>query len=187
LGLVILHVFFLHQHGGSNPLNLDRHYNLIPFHWYFTRKDLIYIIYWLIFYFTIVILFPFLLGDSENFILANPIVTPPHIVPEWYFLFAYAVLRRIPNKLFGVIILIISILILFIPPFIKIIKKGINFQPISQFIFWIFVGNFVLLTWLGGNVVEQPFIILREYVVLFYFLNFGFYLILNYIESKIYF
>jgi ubiquinol-cytochrome c reductase cytochrome b subunit len=121
----------------------------------------------------LVFLFPFLLGDPENFILANPMRTPTHIVPEWYFLFAYAILRSIPDKLIGVVFLALSILILFLPPITNRNRGGISFQPKTQALFFFFIGVFFILTWLGGQVVEAPFILLGQVSLVVFFLNFG--------------
>lgn len=175
LALVVIHLFFIHQFGSNNPLGIRRKFYIINFHNYFTLKDIIgflIISYILIF---ICLKFPFLLRDPENYILANPIVTPIHIQPEWYFLFAYTILRAIPNKIGGVIALLISIIILLILPIINIKYHSIIFYPINQILFWIFINNFLLLTWLGSQPVEPPFILIRQILsisyFIFYFLN----------------
>ena len=116
---------------------------------------------------------PFLLGDVENFIPANPLVTPVHIQPEWYFLFAYAILRSIPNKLGGAIALVASIIILFILPFSQNTKtRGNQFYPISQFSFWVIVNTVILLTWIGARPAEDPYIIVGQILTVLYFLYF---------------
>jgi len=116
---------------------------------------------------------PFLLGDCENFIPANPLVTPVHIQPEWYFLFAYAILRSIPNKLGGVIALVLSIAILFILPFTQNQKvRGIQFYWVNQTLFWILLRNVILLTWIGARPVEDPYIIVGQILTITYFLYF---------------
>jgi len=118
LAIVILHLFFLHKTGSNNPIGINRKTFKIPFHPYFSLKDLIGFLIYFTILFLLICFFPYELGDPDNFSIANPIVTPTHIKPEWYFLFAYAILRSIPNKLGGVIALIISILILiFLPMF----------------------------------------------------------------------
>lgn len=171
--LTIIHLLFLHQTGSNNPLGLNRNIDKIPFHPYFTYKDLIGFIILIIFLSLLTLINPYLLGDPDNFIPANPLVTPIHIQPEWYFLFAYAILRSIPNKLGGVIALIISILILIILP-ITFFKKiqGIQFYPINQIIFWIFIIIIILLTWIGARPVEAPYIITGQLLTIFYFLYF---------------
>lgn len=181
--IVLLHIFFLHRTGRHNPTNSNSSGNSISFHWYLTSKDLHFFLMWIIFFEILIFLFPFLLGDPENFILANPIVTPVHIVPEWYFLFAYAILRSIPDKLLGVISLIARILILLIPRMLLNSKKSINksfflkktpFVPLKQYLFFYWISVSVVLTWIGGQVVEDPFIIIGQVFVFIYFFLFVF-------------
>ena len=168
--LVIIHLFFLHIKGSNNPLGTNRNKYKIPFHLYFTIKDILGFILIIIIHFLIIIQYPYILGDPDNFIYANSISTPVHIKPEWYFLFAYSILRAIPNKLGGVIGLIISILILIILPFTKtyyIMSR--KFYPTNQFIFWRFVSLFILLTWSGGKHIEYPYKELSQIFTTFYF------------------
>ena len=170
LFLVILHLIFLHETGSSNPIGLNRNYYKIPFNPYFSVKDTIGFI--LLFRGLVLtcILNPYILSDPENFIKANSIITPPHIQPEWYFLFAYAILRSIPNKLGGVIALLISILILLFIPFFSIYKiKGFKFQIFNQIIFWIFICIFFLLTWTGAKPIEAPYVIISQISSILYF------------------
>lgn len=168
--ITIIHLLFLHQTGSNNPLGLNRNLDKIPFHPFFTFKDLIGFII-ILFLLTILTLTnPYLLGDPDNFIPANPLVTPVHIQPEWYFLFAYAILRSIPNKLGGVIALVISILILIILPFTFNKKiQGIQFYPINQLLFWFLIIIIILLTWIGARPVEDPYIITGQLLTIFYF------------------
>nr|YP_010989879.1 cytochrome b [Loepa microocellata]WOV68239.1 cytochrome b [Loepa microocellata] len=170
LMLTMIHLLFLHQTGSNNPLGLNSNMDKIPFHPYFTYKDLIGFIILMMFLILLTLISPYLLGDPDNFIPANPLVTPIHIQPEWYFLFAYAILRSIPNKLGGVIALVMSILILIILPmtFLKKIQ-GIQFYPINQIMFWIFVMMINLLTWIGARPVEDPYIITGQLLTIFYF------------------
>lgn len=171
--LVILHLLFLHETGSSNPIGFKRDYNKFSFNPYFVYKDLIGFIILLILILLICIINPYILSDPENFIQANPIVTPVHIQPEWYFLFAYAILRSIPNKLGGVLALLISILILYIIPFIINYKiKGYKFYIYNQFLFWIFICIFILLTWIGARPVEDPYIFIGQIISFIYFLYF---------------
>jgi ubiquinol-cytochrome c reductase cytochrome b subunit len=129
-------LLFLHQTGSNNPLGINRNSDKIPFHPYFSFKDIFGFIVILILLTFLTLIAPYILGDPDNFIPANPLVTPPHIQPEWYFLFAYAILRSIPNKLGGVIALVISIAILFILPFSNNFKfQRKQFYPINQFLF----------------------------------------------------
>lgn len=171
--LIIIHIFFLHETGSNNPLGLIRNLSKIPFHPYFIFKDLLRLIIISIIFTLIILIYPYNLGDPDNFIPTNPIVTPPHIQPEWYFLFAYAILRSIPNKIGGVIALIRSIIILYTLPFIPLstIRSRI-FNPINQIIFWIFSNSFLILTILGRYPIEPPFIIIRQFTGLIYFLYF---------------
>lgn len=169
-GRVIVHLLFLHQTGSNNPLGIKNETDKIPFHPYFTTKDLVGFIFILFALIMLSLLDPYLLGDAENFTPANPLVTPVHIQPEWYFLFAYAILRSIPNKLGGVIALLLSILILAIIPFWhKITFQGVTFYPINKIIFWSFIGIVILLTWIGAKPVEDPYILVGQILTVLYF------------------
>jgi len=169
----IIHLLFLHQTGSNNPLGINRNSDKIPFHPYFSYKDIFGFIIILIFLTLLNLIAPYALGDPDNFIPANPLVTPPHIQPEWYFLFAYAILRSIPNKLGGVIALVISIAILFILPFTnKFTFQSLQFYPINQILFWIITITVVLLTWIGARPVEDPYIITGQLLTVIYFLYF---------------
>lgn len=175
LTIVIFHLTFLHDTGSTNPLGLNRNFFKIPFYPYYYIKDLIgFIILFTILLF-ICLIVPYILTDPENFSKANSIVTPIHIQPEWYFLFAYAILRSIPNKLGGVVALIISILILLILPFNFIYKiKGFKFYFFNQILFWFFFSIFLILTWIGARPVETPYILIGQITSFFYFLYFLF-------------
>nr|YP_010716197.1 cytochrome b [Parnassius honrathi]WDE75946.1 cytochrome b [Parnassius honrathi] len=182
LMLTMIHLLFLHQTGSNNPLGINSNLDKIPFHPFFTFKDLIGFIIMLMLLIMLTLTNPYLLGDPDNFIPANPLVTPIHIQPEWYFLFAYAILRSIPNKLGGVIALVMSILILIILPltFNKKIQ-GIQFYPINQMLFWSMVSIIILLTWIGARPVEDPYIITGQLLTIFYFS----YFLINPIINKI--
>nr|QOL00645.1 cytochrome b [Kingdonella pienbaensis] len=165
-----IHLFFLHQMGSNNPLGIDGNIEKIPFHPYFTYKDLITFILLTSLLIMLCLINPYLLGDPDNFVPANPLVTPVHIQPEWYFLFAYAILRSIPNKLGGVIALFLSISILMILPFYnKTSFRGIQFYPINQIMFWIMVTIVILLTWIGKRPVEEPYIMTGQILTVIYF------------------
>nr|YP_010729946.1 cytochrome b [Parnassius cardinal]WEF74882.1 cytochrome b [Parnassius cardinal] len=181
LMLTMIHLLFLHQTGSNNPLGINSNLDKIPFHPFFTLKDLIGFIIMLMLLIMLTLINPYLLGDPDNFIPANPLVTPIHIQPEWYFLFAYAILRSIPNKLGGVIALIMSILILIILPltFNKKIQ-GIQFYPINQMLFWSLMSIVILLTWIGARPVEEPYIITSQLLTILYFS----YFIINPIINK---
>nr|UHA56214.1 cytochrome b [Ercheia cyllaria] len=170
LMMTMIHLLFLHQTGSNNPLGLNSNYDKIPFHPFFSYKDLLGAIILLLTLILLTLTNPYLLGDPDNFIPANPLVTPEHIQPEWYFLFAYAILRSIPNKLGGVIALIMSILILIILPFTFNKKmQGIQFYPINQILFWSLVTMIILLTWIGARPVEAPYIITGQLLTISYF------------------
>nr|QNV12088.1 cytochrome b [Vespa crabro] len=171
--MVIIHLTFLHESGSSNPMGINSNIYKILFHKNFSLKDLITFIILLIMLFTFMFQYPFLLSDPDNFIKANPMITPIHIKPEWYFLFAYAILRGIPNKLGGVIALLSAILILLILPFINSPKKfNLKFNPLYQINFWMLFSTFLMLTWLGGQEIETPFIELTQLYSILYFMMF---------------
>lgn len=173
LVIVFLHLLFLHETGSSNPLGINRNYFKIPFNPYFTVKDIIGFIIIIFILISICLINPYILRDPENFRIANSIITPIHIQPEWYFLFAYAILRSIPNKLGGVIALIISILILLILPFnINYKIKGFKFNILNQINFWYLVSLFIILTWIGARPVERPFVIIGQISSILYFIYF---------------
>nr|AIW65001.1 cytochrome b [Celenna sp. MT-2014] len=173
LMMTMIHLLFLHQTGSNNPLGMNSNMDKIPFHPFFTFKDLIGFIILLFLLTMLTLTNPYLLGDPDNFIPANPLITPVHIQPEWYFLFAYAILRSIPNKLGGVIALVMSILIIAILPFTFNKKiQGIQFYPINQMLFWLLVIMIILLTWIGARPVENPYIITGQLLTFFYFLYF---------------
>lgn len=171
IALSIVHILFLHQAGGNNPLGISSQVDKVPFHPYFTFKDIIGFGVILLFLILLTLLNPYLLGDPDNFIPANPLVTPAHIQPEWYFLFAYAILRSIPNKLGGVIALALSVAILFILPFTHSSKfRRLTFYPLNQFLFWSLVATVVLLTWIGARPVEDPYVLTGQILTVLYFI-----------------
>nr|QIC20346.1 cytochrome b [Sepia latimanus] len=170
VGLVILHLLFLHQTGSNNPLGVNSDLMKIPFHHYYSYKDLFGFFVLMLMLIEISLLYPNMLSDSENFIPANPLITPLHIKPEWYFLFAYAILRSIPSKLGGVVSLLMSIVILFFLPFLHM--KGCSsciYNILMQFNFWCMVGCFFLLTWIGGCPVEYPYENIGQYLSFMWF------------------
>lgn len=185
-GLTMVHLLFLHQRGSNNPLGINANLDKLPFHPYFTVKDTVGFIILIFLLITLSLTSPYLLGDPDNFIPANPLVTPAHIQPEWYFLFAYAILRSIPNKLGGVIALVSSILILISLPFtFKPKFRGLEFYSIAQPLFWSWVSVFLLLTWIGARPVEEPYIALGQVLTCLYFSYFLFTPVMVNINDKI--
>lgn len=171
--IVLIHLIFLHDSGSTNPMGLRSNYNKIPFNPYFSIKDRLGFVIIITILLIICLINPYIISDPENFNKANSIITPIHIQPEWYFLFAYAILRSIPNKLGGVIALLISILILIIIPLnINYKIKGFKFYKINQILFWIFISLFIILTWIGARPVERPYIIIGQISSILYFIYF---------------
>nr|AND96476.1 cytochrome b [Onthophagus haematopus] len=171
--MIMIHLLFLHQTGSNNPLGTNSNIDKSPFHPYFSLKDSVGFIIMTMILMFLVLINPYMLGDPDNFVPANPLVTPIHIQPEWYFLFAYAILRSIPNKLGGVIALVLSIAILFILPFINKKKMmSMQFYPINKIMFWTFLNIVILLTWIGARPVEDPYIMIGQILTITYFLYF---------------
>ena len=173
--VAILHIIFLHQTGSNNPLGINPDRDRIPFHSYYSIKDALGYSIALSLFLIIILFTPSIFADPENFMISNPLVTPIHIKPEWYFLWVYAILRSIPNKLGGVVALFAALVILFTLPFTKLNKKrGLAFYPLNQLLFWILVSSWIILTWIGGRPVEDPFILIGQIFTVIYFI---FYLI----------
>nr|BAN04921.1 cytochrome b [Cynops pyrrhogaster]BAN04923.1 cytochrome b [Cynops pyrrhogaster] len=172
-GVSMIHLLFLHETGSNNPTGIPSNQDKISFHPYFSYKDLLGFLLALFILVLISLIMPNLLTDPENFIPANPLMAPPHIKPEWYFLFAYAILRSIPNKLGGVIALLMSILILVFMPMLHTSKqRSLTFRSTSQTLFWLLVANTLILTWIGGMPVESPFTEIGQITSIIYFLLF---------------
>jgi len=172
--LVLMHLITLHDSAGSgNPLGVSGNYDRLPFAPYFVFKDLVTIFLFIIVLSIFVFFMPNMLGDSENYVMANPMQTPPAIVPEWYLLPFYAILRSIPNKLLGVIAMIAAILTLLIMPIVDLSKyRGLQFRPLSKIVFFIFIANFLILMQLGAKHVESPFIEFGQISTVLYFAHF---------------
>nr|ASY98026.1 cytochrome b [Phyllothelys werneri] len=167
---VMIHLLFLHQTGSNNPLGTNSNIDKIPFHPYFTFKDMVGFIILFMFLSILSLSEPYILGDPDNFTPANPLVTPVHIQPEWYFLFAYAILRSIPNKLGGVIALVMSIAILFFIPLTITNSRGLQYYTVNQYMYWLMVITVILLTWIGARPVEDPYILTGQILTILYFL-----------------
>jgi ubiquinol-cytochrome c reductase cytochrome b subunit len=169
--LVLMHLISLHDTAGSsNPLGVSGNYDRVSFSPYYTFKDLITIFIFIVILSVFVFYMPNVLGDSENYIMANPMQTPPAIVPEWYLLPFYAILRSIPNKLLGVIAMFSAILAIMLLPITDLGRsKGLQSKPLSKLAFWVFVVNFLILMKLGACHVESPFIELGQVSTAFYF------------------
>nr|YP_010409543.1 cytochrome b [Cacajao calvus novaesi]ACX30244.1 cytochrome b [Cacajao calvus calvus]ACX30245.1 cytochrome b [Cacajao calvus rubicundus]ACX30247.1 cytochrome b [Cacajao calvus ucayalii]URH14181.1 cytochrome b [Cacajao calvus]ACX30246.1 cytochrome b [Cacajao calvus rubicundus] len=169
--LASIHLLFLHDTGSNNPSGLTSDPDKVSFHPYYMIKDILGLIFLLLLLMSLTLFTPDLLTDPDNYTPANPLNTPPHIKPEWYFLFAYAILRSIPNKLGGVLALLLSILILTIIPMMHTSKQqSMTFRPISQSLFWALVADLFTLTWIGGQPVEYPFISIGQTASTLYFL-----------------
>lgn len=168
--MTIVHLALLHKDGSNNPLGINKNLNFITFYPYFYVKDLLAFFYLIFFLLWVVFYYPNVLGHPDNYIPANPLVTPAHIVPEWYFLPFYAILRSIPDKLGGVIAMVCAILILLLLPFINTnINRSTKFRPLFKIAYWFLVGDFILLGWLGQKPVEDPYITIGMLATFFYF------------------
>nr|AAL86434.1 cytochrome b [Cerberus rynchops] len=186
ISLTSIHVILLHNEGSSNPLGTNPDIDKIPFHPYHTHKDMLMLTIMITSIFLIMSFTPDLFNDPENFSKANPMVTPQHIKPEWYFLFAYGILRSIPNKLGGAMALVLSILILTTSPFFHTsIIRPMTFRPLSQFIFWSLIATFIMITWTATKPVEPPFTSIGQVASLLYFLFFISQPILGWTENNL--
>jgi ubiquinol-cytochrome c reductase cytochrome b subunit len=198
VGLVFIHLSLLNTVGSNNPLGINTNVDLIVFYPYFYVKDLFAFLVFVFIFCFFVFFFPNTLGHSDNYIPANPLVTPPHIVPEWYFLPFYAILRSIPDKLGGVITMISAILILLLIPIINFSTiRSSQFRPIYSIFYWFLVADFLILGWIGQEPVESPYVEVGMIATLFYFMFFillmpligfleKFLLSYNYTNSKIF-
>jgi ubiquinol-cytochrome c reductase cytochrome b subunit len=175
VGLVLIHLSLLHKDGSNNPLGISSNADTIPFYPYFYVKDLFGFLIFLLIFGALVFFFPNLLGHSDNYIPANPLVTPAHIVPEWYFLPFYAILRSIPDKLGGVVAMIGSILILLALPVLNTSEiRSTKYRPFFGFFYWFLALDFLILGWIGQKPVETPYIEVGMVATAFYFIFFIF-------------
>nr|O20613.1 RecName: Full=Cytochrome b; AltName: Full=Complex III subunit 3; AltName: Full=Complex III subunit III; AltName: Full=Cytochrome b-c1 complex subunit 3; AltName: Full=Ubiquinol-cytochrome-c reductase complex cytochrome b subunit [Fukomys choma]AAC53478.1 cytochrome b [Fukomys choma] len=168
--LTVVHLLFLHETGSNNPSGIDSNSDKIPFHPYYSIKDFMGFLFVFVILLALVLFSPDLLGDPDNYTPANPLNTPPHIKPEWYFLFRHAILRSIPNKLGGVLALVHTIVILIIMPLLHTSKQlSMMFRPMSQCLFWILVADLLTLTWIGSQPVEYPYVLIGQHTSMLYF------------------
>nr|AAL83568.1 cytochrome b [Rhinophis phillipsi] len=185
MALSMIHILLLHEQGSSNPLGTSPNIDKIPFHPYHSYKDLLLLTSMLTILLITVTFTPDIFNDPDNFMKANPLVTPQHIKPEWYFLFAYGVLRSIPNKLGGALALVLSILILFTMPFTHTTRlRPMTFRPTSQLMFWTLTSTFLVLTWTATKPVEPPFTTISQITSMMYFLFFIMAPLTGWMENK---
>nr|YP_010239136.1 cytochrome b [Atypus karschi]QTH31105.1 cytochrome b [Atypus karschi] len=184
--LVVVHLVMLHEKGSSNPLGLNSNKDKISFHPYFSMKDMLGLFMFLFFLFFISLEYPYMFMDSENFIYFNPMLTPIHIQPEWYFLFAYTILRSIYSKVGGVLALVFSVMIYYLFPFFS--KSKLQFKSFYFFykvMFWVLVVDWMVLTWIGMMLVEYPYVMLGQIFSTIYFLSLMFLFLVSMIQDKL--
>nr|AAL83582.1 cytochrome b [Sonora semiannulata] len=186
ISLSSIHIMLLHTDGSSNPLGTNSDIDKIPFHPYHTYKDTLMLMSMITLMFMIMSFTPNIFNDPENFSKANPLVTPQHIKPEWYFLFAYGILRSIPNKLGGTIALVLSVTILMTMPFTHTSYiRSMTFRPLMQLVFWAMISTFIMMTWTATKPVEPPFILISQMTTILYFSFFIMNPIIGWLENKI--
>nr|AAU87451.1 cytochrome b [Toxicodryas blandingii] len=181
-----IHIMLLHTEGSSNPLGTNSDIDKIPFHPYHSHKDMLMLTIMITAMFMIMSFAPNIFNDPENFSKANPMVTPQHIKPEWYFLFAYGILRSIPNKLGGTIALVMSVTVLLTMPFTHTSHtRSMTFRPLMQLMFWALAATFITITWAATKPVEPPFTLIGPSNLLLYFSFFIMNPALGWVENKI--
>jgi quinol-cytochrome oxidoreductase complex cytochrome b subunit len=182
-GISIIHLALLHKEGSNNPLGYDTGIDDLPFYPYFAAKDIFAFSCFMLFFATFVFYFPNVLNHPDNYIPADPLHTPAHVVPEWYFLPYYAILRSIPHKAGGILAMVGAILVLFLIPFIdSSYIRNTTYRPIFKVCFWLFISDFVILMWIGQKPVRDTYIFVGQIATLYYFV---FFLILIPVVGKI--
>lgn len=182
-GLTIVHLALLHKDGSNSPIGSDTGVDDLPFYPYFAVKDVFAFFCFMLFFATFVFYFPNVLNHPDNYIPADPLQTPAHVVPEWYFLPYYAILRSIPHKAAGIVAMVGSIAVLFLIPFINSSDiRNTTYRPIFKFCFWLFIADFIILTWVGQKPVRDIFILVGQIATVYYFF---FFLVLIPIVGKI--
>jgi quinol-cytochrome oxidoreductase complex cytochrome b subunit len=172
-GVTLIHLALLHKVGSNNPIGSDTGVDDIPFYPYFVSKDVFAFSVYLVVFATFVFYFPNVLNHPDNCIPADPLQTPAHVVPEWYFLPYYAILRSIPHKAGGIVAMLGSLLVLFLIPFTNTSDvRNTTYRPLFKIFFWIFILDFVILTWVGQKPVRDSFILTGQIATLYYFLFF---------------
>ena len=173
VGLSVVHIVILHQDGSGNPLGVNSKTDKIAFYPYFVVKDLLSLIIFILFFSFFIYFYPNFLGHPDNYVEANSMVTPIHIVPEWYFLPFYAILRSIPNKLWGVVMMLCSILVLLSLPLIHSTEiRSSRFRPVYKIIYWLIIACCLILGWIGEMPVEDPYILIGQLATVYYFTHF---------------
>nr|AAO66225.1 cytochrome b [Micropisthodon ochraceus] len=186
ISMSLIHIMLLHNKGSNNPLGTNSDTDKIPFHPYHSYKDMFMMTSMITLLFIIMTFTPNMFNDPENFSKANPMVTPQHIKPEWYFLFAYGILRSIPSKLGGTLALLMSVIILTTPPFTHTSHtRSMMFRPMAQFTFWALIATFITITWAATKPVEPPFTTIGQITSILYFSLFLTNPLLGWIENKI--
>lgn len=186
-GTSLVHIAALHQYGSNNPIGTNSSVDKIAFYPYFYVKDLVGWVAFAILFSVFVYFYPNLLGHTDNYIPANPMSTPAHIVPEWYFLWVYAILRSIPNKLGGVAAIALVFIALLALPFINTSPtRSPVFRPILKKLFWLLVADCILLVWIGQQPVEDPYVLIGQCASVYFFLYFLVFIpFLGYFESAL--
>ncbi len=175
-GVCLIHLALLHKEGSNSPIGSDTGVDDVPFYPYFFAKDVFALSCFLLFFAFFVLYFPNVLNHPDNYIPADPLQTPAHVVPEWYFLPFYAILRSIPHKAGGIIAMGAAILILLVIPFTNTSYiRNTTYRPIFKFFFWLFIADYVILTWVGQQSVRNAFIFVDQVATFYYFFFFVFF------------